>query len=124
LGFVKLCHQCILSDWNKLFVHQGTEKSVPFSLKIKSNAHMKKLIIIGMLMLGGCASYRANVEQSLIIDIVGTVVEIDNGKESFKIYWPCTNPPFSRQPCARVSVHAISEYGNVKLGDTFKIVKQ
>jgi hypothetical protein len=85
---------------------------------------MKKLILIGMLLLGGCASYRVNIEQSFIIETIGTVVEIDRRKESFKIYWPCTNPPFSRQPCARVSVHDIIEYGNVKLGDTFKIVKQ
>jgi hypothetical protein len=85
---------------------------------------MKKLMLIGMLLLGGCVSYRANIEQSFIIDTIGTVVEIDRRKELFKIYWPCTNPPFSRQPCVRVSIHSVNEYRDVKLGDTFKIVKQ
>ena len=84
---------------------------------------MKKLILL-LLVLSGCASYNAQIKQSFIIDTTGVVVEIDKVDQSFKIYWECTNPPFKRQPCVRISVHAIAEYGNVKLGDTFKIVKQ
>jgi hypothetical protein len=85
---------------------------------------MKKLILIGMLLLGGCASHNAKLKQTFIIKTTGVVVSIDKKDQTFEVYWECTSPPFSRQPCARVSVHAISEYGNVKLGDTFKIVKQ
>lgn len=84
---------------------------------------MKKLILL-LLVLSGCASYNSKIKQSFIIDTTGVVVEIDKREQTFKIYWECTNPPFKRQPCVRISVHAIAEYGSVQLGDKFKIVKQ
>ena len=84
---------------------------------------MKKLILL-LLVLSGCASYNSKIKQSFIIDTTGVVVEIDKREQIFKIYWECTNPPFKRQPCVRISAHAIAEYGSVQLGDKFKIVKQ
>jgi hypothetical protein len=84
---------------------------------------MKKLILL-LLVLSGCASYNSKVKQSLIINTTGVVISVDKKDQIFEVYWECTNAPFKRQPCARISVHAISDYENVKLGDSFKIVKQ
>lgn len=82
---------------------------------------MKKLLITALLALGACSE---KIAQSFIIDTMGVVVSIDKRKESFTIHWDCTNPPFKRQPCARYSIHAIAEYEEVKLGDTFRISKR
>ena len=84
---------------------------------------MKKWIMI-LFVLSGCASYNNKIKQTFIIDTVGVVVDVNKKEQTFKLHWECTNPPFKLQPCVRISIHSITEYGDVKLGDVFKIVKE
>lgn len=78
-------------------------------------------LMITLLALGACSP---KIPQSFIVETVGVVVSVDKRKDIFTIHWECTNPPYKRQPCVRYSIHAVSEFGKVQIGDTFKIARK
>lgn len=84
----------------------------------------KSLLILLILGLSSCSAYKAKIEQAFVVNTSGVVVSIDKNKQTFKVHWECTNPPFRSQPCVRMSIHPMSEFGEVKIGDQFKIARQ
>lgn len=84
----------------------------------------KSLLIILLIALTSCSAYKAQIEQAFVVNTSGVVVSVDKNNQTFKVHWECTNPPFRSQPCVRMSIHPMAEFGEVKIGDEFRIVRK
>lgn len=84
----------------------------------------KTLIILLLISFTSCSAYKAQIEQAFVVNTSGVVVSVDKNKQTFKVHWECTNPPFKSQPCVRMSIHPVAEFGEVKIGDEFRISKK
>jgi hypothetical protein len=80
---------------------------------------MRKLLFILIVSLSSCASYKEKYLQTIRLNPIGIVQNVDHKNNIFTVRYHCTEPPYKRQPCYKDVHFDLREVDYVDVGVRF-----
>ena len=80
---------------------------------------MRKLLFVIVLIFCSCASYKEKYLQTVRLNPVGIVQNVDHKNNIFTVRYHCTEPPYKRQPCWKDIHYDLKEVDYVEVGISY-----